>query len=123
MEARCQVSTVLNQETERLHKVSTNSRKERTLHAIRKCKIQALGGHIDVCSCCEQLHISYNSCRNWHCPRCQVYKQAAWVKKWMEKRLPVGYFHVISLQYPKIVYASLYKAAWATLQNFSDNHK
>jgi hypothetical protein len=133
MRASYQVADVLNQEAAQLHKICANSWQERTLHALRKCRTPALGGHIDVCNCCKKLHISYNSCRNRHCPTCQGHKQAAWIKKSMTELLPVGYFHVVftlpselnalSLQHSQIVYASLFKAAWATLQSFSEDPK
>jgi len=127
------VADVLNQESAHLHKFCSNSWQERTLHAVRKCRTQALGGHIDVCNCCKKLHISYNSCRNRHCPTCQGHKQEEWVKKRMAELLPVGYFHVVftlpselnevSLHHPKIVYASIFKAAWATIHSFSESPK
>ena len=133
MQAYYKVADVLNQESERLHELCTNSWQERTLHALRKCRTQALGGHIDRCNCCEKLHISYNSCRNRHCPTCQGHKQEEWIKKRKEELLPVGYFHVVftlpsvlntvSLKHPKEVYVALFKAAWATLQSFADSPK
>lgn len=133
MKAVYKVADVLSQESERLDKLCLNSWQERTLHAVRKCRTQALGGHIDVCNCCKKTHISYNSCRNRHCPTCQGHKQKLWIQKRMTELLPVGYFHVVftlpselnevCLHSPKAIYASLFKAAWATLQNFSDSPK
>lgn len=133
MQSVYKVADVLNQESEHLNKLCSNSWQERTLHALRKCRTQELGGHIDVCNCCKKLHISYNSCRNRHCPTCQGHKQNEWVQKRMTELLPVGYFHVvftlpselnkICLSHPKIAYSSLFKAAWATLQNFADTPK
>ena len=133
MQSVYKVADVLNQESEHLNKLCSNSWQERTLHALRKCRTQELGGHIDVCNCCKKLHISYNSCRNRHCPTCQGHKQNEWVQKRMTELLPVGYFHVvftlpselnkICLSHPKIAYSSLFKASWATLQNFADTPK
>jgi hypothetical protein len=133
VQAVYKVADVLNQESEHLNKLCSNSWQERTLHALRKCRTQELGGHIDVCNCCKKLHISYNSCRNRHCPTCQGHKQKQWTQKRMTELLPVGYFHVvftlpselnkICLSHPKITYSSLFKAAWATLQNFADTPK
>ena len=133
MIAKYKVAAVLNQASEQLHELCINSWQERTLHAVRKCRTQALGGHIDACNCCKKIHISYNSCRNRHCPTCQGHKQATWIKKRMAELLPVGYFHVVftlpselnavSLQHPKIVYTSIFKAAWVTLKIFSENPK
>jgi len=127
------IADVLSQESEHLSKLCLNSWQERTLHALRKCRTPELGGHIDVCNCCKKLHISYNSCRNRHCPTCQGHKQKQWVQKRMTELLPVGYFHVVftlpselnqvCLHHPKVIYSSLFKVAWATLQNFSENPK
>lgn len=133
MRAAFKVADVLNQESERLDKLCSNKWQERTLHAVRKCRTQALGGHIDVCNCCKKLHMSYNSCRNRHCPTCQGHKQKQWIENRMTELLPVGYFHVVftlpselnevCLHNPKVIYATLFKAAWATFQNFSDSPK
>jgi hypothetical protein len=43
----------------------------RTLSAIKRCRTADLGGHVDACTGCGQIRISYNSCRNRHCPKCQ----------------------------------------------------
>ena len=133
MQSVYKVADVLNLESEHLHKLCLNSWQERTLHALRKCRTQALGGHIDACNCCKKLHISYNSCRNRHCPTCQGHKQKQWVQKRMTELLPVGYFHVVftlpselnqvCMHNPKVIYNSLFKAAWATLQDFSKSPK
>lgn len=133
MQSVHKVADVLNQESEHLHLLCSNSWQERTLHALRKCRTKALGGHIDVCNCCKKLHISYNSCRNRHCPTCQGHKQKQWVQKRMTELLPVGYFHVVftlpselskvCLLHSKVAYSCLFKAAWATLQNFADTPK
>ena len=133
MQSVYKVADVLNLESEHLHKLCLNSWQERTLHALRKCRTQALGGHIDACNCCKKLHISYNSCRNRHCPTCQGHKQKQWVQKRITELLPVGYFHVVftlpselnqvCMHNPKVIYNSLFKAAWATLQDFSKSPK
>jgi hypothetical protein len=59
------------------------------------CRTAALGGHIDVCDRCDYGAISYNSCRNRHCPKCQSLRQAKWVLERMQRVLPVPYFHVV----------------------------
>lgn len=53
MQSVYKVADVLNLESEHLHKLCLNSWQERTLHALRKCRTQALGGHIDACNCCK----------------------------------------------------------------------
>ncbi len=51
----------------------------RVLHAIEKCRTASLGGHVDKCDNCGHLRISYNSCRNRHCPKCQVTNKERWI--------------------------------------------
>ena len=51
----------------------------RTMRSIEKCRTAELGGHIDECDCCGRIRISYNSCRNRHCPKCQFLKKEKWV--------------------------------------------
>jgi len=64
------------------NKLNLNSWKIRTLSAIKNCRTAALGGHIDQCNSCGHLQMSYNSCRNRHCPKCQGHKK--------EQCLPAG---------------------------------
>jgi hypothetical protein len=52
----------------------------RTLDALHKCRTASLGGHKDACASCGKERISYNSCGNRHCPKCQANKQALWVE-------------------------------------------
>jgi predicted Zn-ribbon and HTH transcriptional regulator len=67
----------------------------KVLHAISRCRTAALGGHRDQCSQCGHQTISYNSCRNRHCPKCQTAARDRWVAKRQTEVLPVGYFHVV----------------------------
>ncbi len=62
---------------------------------IETCRTAVLGGHVDVCTSCNHAQISYNSCRNRHCPKCQCLRQARWVARRMERVLPVPHFHVV----------------------------
>lgn len=113
--------------------VKVNTWQLRTLRAIRDCRTSALGGHIDSCSSCGHLQISYNSCRNRHCPKCQGEKREEWISKRSEELLPVKYFHVVftlpdsinrlAIQSPKAVYDLLFKCAWQTLADFSKDPK
>ena len=59
------------------------------------CRTAALGGHVDSCSACGFLEVSYNSCRDRHCPKCQASSQAKWLKTRLLRLLPVNYFHVV----------------------------
>src|SRR5271157_1793542 len=64
-------------------------------NAIMACRTSLLGGHIDHCDHCNHERISYNSCRNRHCPKCQALLRAQWVEHRIRDLLPVHYFHVV----------------------------
>jgi hypothetical protein len=64
-------------------------------NALMACRTSALGGHIDRCDHCSHERISYNSCRNRHCPKCQALMRAKWVDRRFRELLPVPYFHVV----------------------------
>jgi ribosomal protein S27AE len=65
------------------------------LGAIMRCRTAALGGHVDACHACDHAEVSYNSCRNRHCPKCQAVAQARWVEQRMDRVLPAHAFHVV----------------------------
>jgi hypothetical protein len=67
----------------------------RAMHAIEACRTAALGGHKDQCDHCGHLEISYNSCRNRHCPKCQTLRKERWIEARGEDLLPIQYFHVV----------------------------
>lgn len=104
----------------------------RTLDAIQKCRTSALGGHIDYCDCCGEQRISYNSCGNRHCPKCQGAKQALWVEDRMNDALDVKYFHIvftvpeelnqICLPGSNLFYKSMFECVWSVLQQFGYTH-
>ena len=133
MRARHTVADILEMEQLQLKSLSMTSWHYRALQAIRRCRTQAMGGHIDRCDCCHGLHISYNSCRNRHCPTCQGHKREQWIRARESELLNVPYFHVVftlpsefnsyALSQGKIVYGSLFRAAWQTLQQFGHNPK
>ena len=133
MRSHFKVADVLEMEQDYISSQAFTSWHRRTLHAIRRCRTPAMGGHIDKCDCCNKLHISYNSCRNRHCPTCQGHKREQWIQARESELLNVPYFHVVftlpselnmfALSHPKIIYGSLFKAAWATLRQFGENPK
>jgi len=133
MSPQHKVADILEMEQLQLKNLSLTSWHYRALQAIRRCRTQAMGGHIDKCDCCHQLHISYNSCRNRHCPTCQGHKREEWIRARENELLNVPYFHLVftlpsefnsyALSHGKIVYGSLFRAAWQTLQQFGDNPK
>ena len=67
----------------------------KVLDAIVRCRTAALGGHRDKCVRCGHLTISYNSCRNRHCPKCQGNARAKWLAARAAELLPVPYFHIV----------------------------
>lgn len=100
-----------------------------TLSALRRCRTSALGGHVDACSACGIIRISYNSCRNRHCPKCQGNKREEWIRARNNELLPVPYFHLVftlpselnmlCLHSPEVIYGILFRAAWDTLRGFA----
>jgi len=103
----------------------------KVLVAIERCRTAAMGGHLDQCSSCGHHAISYNSCRNRHCPKCQGPARAAWLAAREADLLPVPYFHVvftlpapiaaIAFQNKAIVYAILFKAAAEAMSTLAAN--
>ncbi|WP_339839449.1 IS91 family transposase [uncultured Maribacter sp.] len=130
-----EVAGVLERNREGLSGICSDSWQARTLHALRKCRTAALGGHIDRCDdpSCGRLHLSYNSCRNRHCPKCQGHKREAWIRAREEELLNVPYFHVVftmpdtlnklCLHEPKQLYGLLFRTAWSVIRDFGENPK
>jgi predicted Zn-ribbon and HTH transcriptional regulator len=97
----------------------------KAMSAIARCRTDALGGHVDSCGSCGYTAISYNSCRNRHCPKCQALAQARWIEGRLPRILPTHYFHVvftlpaalrpIALRAPEALYDLLFASASATL--------
>jgi len=97
----------------------------KVLRAIQRCRTPALGGHIDFCSQCGHRAISYNSCRNRHCPKCQTNSRERWIALRRQELLPVPYFHVVftlphelsglALQNKRLLYELLFRASAQTL--------
>ena len=117
-----EVADVLNKLGSKLENLELNSWQLRTLFALKKCRTSALGGHIDACDECGNVSISYNSCRNRHCPKCQGKKREQWIENRETELLPVPYFHVVftlpdvlnktALHEPKMLYDILFESAW-----------
>jgi len=97
----------------------------KVLTAIARCRTAALGGHRDQCVRCGYQAISYNSCRNRHCPKCQTNAREKWLRKRQQELLPVGYYHLVFSvphllvpliwQNKKVPFTLLFDAAAATL--------
>jgi len=67
----------------------------KVMSAIERCRTAALGGHVAQCEDCSHTRISYNSCRNRHCPKCQGAAARDWLAERQAELLPVGYFHIV----------------------------
>ena len=97
----------------------------KVLHAIARCRTAALGGHRDRCVRCGHRTISYNSCRNRHCPKCQTGARNRWLAERCKELLPVRYVHVVftlphqlaplAYQNKRLLYRLLFQASAATL--------
>jgi hypothetical protein len=99
---------------------------QKVLLAITRCRTAALGGHRDRCSACgHTTAISYNSCRNRHCPRCQTNARLRWLQAREQELLPTRYVHLVftlprelaplALQNKRVIYNLLFQASAATL--------
>jgi hypothetical protein len=78
------------------YKKSFGFQQLKAFRAIQSCRTAALGGHIDSCPRCGyQAAISYNSCRNRHCPKCQTQAREHWLAARQRELLPTHYFHVV----------------------------
>ena len=97
----------------------------KVMSAIERCRTAALGGHVERCENCAHLRISYNSCRNRHCPKCQAAAAKEWLADRQAELVPVPYYHVVFTMpapiadmayYNKtVIYGILFKAAAETL--------
>lgn len=111
----------------------TSTTQRRVLHAIGQCRTASLGGHKAQCDHCGHEEISYNSCRNRHCPKCQGSAQAAWLAARERELLEVPYCHVVftlpsqlsalALQNPRPVYTLLFQAVAETLHTIARDPK
>jgi Transposase zinc-binding domain len=80
----------------------------KVLLAIARCRTAALGGHIDECaSCGHRATISYNSCRNRHCPKCQTGGRERWIAARRRELLPTPYVHVVFTLPPQLAALAL----------------
>src|SRR5262244_2155967 len=97
----------------------------KVLLAIARCRTAVLGGHLDECTRCGHRAISFNSCRNRHCPKCQSGARERWLEKRRRELLPTPYVHVVFtlprhlaplvLQNKKVLYDLLFRTSAETL--------
>ena len=88
------------------NKLSYN--KLKVLDSIEVCRTEVLGKHVDDCSECGYKRISYNSCKNRHCPKCQSFKKEEWIEARKTEIINVKYFHIV-FTLPDILNELLYK--------------
>lgn len=111
------------------HALSLQQRK--VYDDILACRTAVLGGHTDVCPECGETSVSYNSCRNRHCPKCQTYRKEKWVEERSTDLLDIGYYHAV-FTVPaelnpvfccnqELCYQLLFRCAWETVRAFSDD--
>ena len=131
MKARLEIGAILRGCD--FEKLGFSAHQLRTFSALRDCRTAALGGHLDSCDSCGHVKISYNSCRNRHCPKCQGVEKEMWILGREEDLLPVTYFHVVftlphelnSLchAHPEVLYTLLFESAKQTLQQFGRDNR
>jgi Putative transposase/Transposase zinc-binding domain len=103
------------------------------LRALSACRTSALGGHVDRCSSCGYQAISYNSCRNRHCPKCQAQARERWLAAREQELLGVSYFHVVFTlpqllnalckRNAKVLYNLLFRASAETMLELAADQK
>ena len=111
------------------HGASLSRARRRVMTAIENCRTAALGGHVERCSDCGHQRVSYNSCRDRNCPKCQGLARAKWLADRQAELLNVPYFHVvftvpdliasIAFQNQTVVYNILFRAAAETLRTIA----
>jgi len=115
------------------HGAEMSMRQLRAMRAIEICRTAYLGGHVDECDHCGALRISYNSCRNRHCPKCQSLDKERWLESRKRELLPTQYFHAVftmperlrslTLRNQKVIYNIFFRAVSKTLQDLSKDKK
>ena len=105
----------------------------KVINALCNCRTSVLGGHVEQCDHCDNIHVSYNSCRNRHCPKCQSLKTAQWLENRQKELLPVQYFHVVFtlphelntlvLYNKQELYSCLMQSVWKTIKTLGEDPK
>lgn len=130
-----EVGDLIRGHIDEIPEIVPNPWKRRTMYAVARCRTAAMGGHIDRCDNpeCKKVHISYNSCRNRHCPKCQGHLREKWIRAREADLLNVKYFHVVftlphhlnelALEKPDLICGLLFKTAWGLIKDFGYNPK
>ena len=115
------------------YRASFDFQQLKAFRALQNCRTAGLGGHLDACPQCGFQAISYNSCRNRHCPKCQAQARERWLATREQELLPTSYFHVVftvphelnllALDNPRQFYDLLFNATAATLLEIAADPK
>jgi hypothetical protein len=114
-------------------KYTLSTSQKKAFKAISNCRSANLGGHVDQCDNCGHLKVSYNSCRNRHCPKCQALSRERWLFNREQELLDVGYFHMVftipselnplAIRNQKVIYDIIFKAAAESLRELAADPK
>jgi Putative transposase/Transposase zinc-binding domain len=131
-----EVADIVRQHGDRFletHQAWVTGQHRRVLRVIAQCRTAALGGHRDRCEQCAHPVLSYNSCRDRHCPKCLTAARNAWVAARERELLPVGYVHIVftmpeplarlALANKRVGYDLLFQAAAETVRQVAANPK
>ncbi len=128
------IQEILNKGLEKyIEKNKVIGYKQKVIKEIKNCKTEKMGGHKYICDECGYEEIAYNSCRNRHCPNCQITKKLKWIEARKEEVLNVKYYHVvftipseiynIAYQNQEKMYKILFKASNETVQELAKDKK
>src|SRR5580765_4410190 len=115
------------------YRASFDFQQLKAFRALQNCRTAALGGHLDACPRCGYQAISYNSCRNRHCPKCQAQARQRWLAARERELFDTSYFHVVftvphelnalALENPRPFYDLLFTASARTLLEIASDTK
>ena len=132
--SQLELADVINRFRESLEqKYPLSSQQKGVLTLLQQCHTPAMGGHLWHCHVCGYNHISYNACRNRHCPKCNGLKRLQWVEARKAEAMPGGYAHIVFTlpqdlndlcrEYPHSMYNLLFQTAWETMETFAADRK
>lgn len=134
MRSQWELADVVNRFREAFEqKYPLSSQQKGILTLLQQCHTAAMGGHLWHCHECGHEHISYNACRNRHCPKCNGLRRLQWIQTRKAEAMPGGYAHIVFTlphdlnnlcrKYLRQVYNLLFKTAWETMETFGADSK
>jgi predicted Zn-ribbon and HTH transcriptional regulator len=128
-----EIGDIFRENMDKLADLKLSREQRQVVNALINCRTSRLGGHKLICKNCGYVEISYNSCRNRHCPKCQHFKKLKWLNARIEEILPIKYFHVVFtipailnplvLQNKEELYQILFQSVKETLAEAAVNPK